>query len=41
MNEVDELMDNVKKEDVIDKGIIGEDVDYDLFKYTEEDFDVL
>lgn len=41
MSEVDELMDNVKKEDVIDKGIIGEDVDYDLFKYTEEDFDVL
>lgn len=41
MNEVDELMDNVKKEDVIDKGIIGEEKEYELFKYTEEDFDVL
>lgn len=41
MNEVDELMDNVKKEDVIDKGIIGEEKEYELFKYTEEDFDDL
>lgn len=41
MNEVDELMDNVKKEDVIDKGIVGEEKEYELFKYTEEDFDDL
>ena len=41
MNEVDELMDNVKNEDVIDKGIIGEEKEYELFKYTEEDFDDL
>ena len=41
MNEVDELMDNVKKEDVIDKGIIVEEKEYELFKYTEEDFDDL
>lgn len=41
MNEIDELMDNVRKEDVIDKGIIGENIEDDLFKYTEEDFDDL
>ena len=41
MNEIDELMDNVRKEDVIDKGIIGENIENDLFKYTEEDFDDL